>query len=156
VTHKIRRVDVENSAYYLKKLCQNVGLETWIWRQIVTSQTAHTNYKWPPYAIEWNPPHENFLRTPLLGIFSPDFHSGSVARSGKPIECMLKTVEKMLAVPNRLQKVNGWSWGSRLWHPRRLGCDCLSNSCKSVVLNPGSEGRIRLPTPFVRPLAVFQ
>jgi len=58
---------------------------------------------------------------------------------------MLKTVEKMLAVPNRLQKVNGWSCSSRLWHPCRLGCDCLPNSCKSVVLNLGSEGCIRLP-----------
>jgi len=59
---------------------------------------------------------------------------------------MLKTVEKMLAVPNRLQKVNGWSCSSWLWHPRRLGCDCLPNSCRPVVLKPGSEGRIRLPS----------
>jgi len=22
----------------------------------VTSQSAHTKYKWPPYATEWNPP----------------------------------------------------------------------------------------------------
>jgi len=27
--------------YYVNKLHQNVGLETWKWRQIVTSQTAH-------------------------------------------------------------------------------------------------------------------
>jgi len=40
-------------------------------------------------------------------ILSADFQSGSVARSRKPIECMLKTVEEMLAAPNRLQKVNG-------------------------------------------------
>jgi len=39
-------------------------------------------------------------------MFSTNFDSGSVSRSRKPIECMLKTVEKMLAVPNRLQKVN--------------------------------------------------
>jgi len=32
----------------------------------VTSQTAHTKYKWLPYAAEWNPPHEKFLRTPLV------------------------------------------------------------------------------------------
>jgi len=51
----------------------------------------------------------------------------------------------MLAVPNGLQKVNGWSCSSRLWHPRRLGCDCLSNSCRPMVLNPGSENRIGLP-----------
>jgi len=35
----------------------------------------------------------------------------------------------MLAVPNRLQKINGWSCSSQLWHLRRLSCDCLSNSC---------------------------
>jgi len=58
---------------------------------------------------------------------------------------MLKTVENMLAVPNRLQKVNGCFCTSRLWHPRRLSSDCLSSSCRPVVLNSGSEGHIRLP-----------
>jgi len=43
-------VDVEKYAYNVNKLCQKVGLETWIWRQIVTSQRAHTKYKWPPCA----------------------------------------------------------------------------------------------------------
>ena len=62
--HKLRGVGVDEYAYYVNKLRQNFGLETWIWRQIVTSQKVHTKYKWPPYAIEWNP-HENFLRTPL-------------------------------------------------------------------------------------------
>jgi len=47
---------VEEDAYYVNKLPQNVGLETWIWRQIVTPQRAHTKYKSPPYVIEWNPP----------------------------------------------------------------------------------------------------
>jgi len=56
MTHKIRGVDVEKYAYYVNKLRRNVGLETWLWRQIVTSQTAHTKYKWPPYANEWSPP----------------------------------------------------------------------------------------------------
>ena len=51
--------------YYVKKLRQNVGLETWKWRQIVTSQTANTKYKWTPFDPEPKPPHENFLRTPL-------------------------------------------------------------------------------------------
>jgi len=60
MTHKIRRVDVEKYAYYVNKLRQNVGLETWIWRQIVTSQTAHTKYKWTPYATEWTPPPRKF------------------------------------------------------------------------------------------------
>jgi len=38
------------------------------------------------------------------------------------------SVEKLLAVPNRLQRVNGLSWSSQLWQPRRLDCDRLSNS----------------------------
>ena len=33
-------------AYYVSKLRQNVGLETWIWRQIVTPQTMRNKYKW--------------------------------------------------------------------------------------------------------------
>jgi len=56
MTHKIRGVRVEEYADYVNKFLQNVGLETWIWRQIVTSQRAHTKYKWPPHATEWNPP----------------------------------------------------------------------------------------------------
>jgi len=48
---------------------------------------------------------------------------------------MLKTVEKMLAVPNRLQKVYGWFCSSRLWHSCRLGCDCLFNSCRPKWLS---------------------
>jgi len=42
--------------YYVNKLRQNVGLETWTRRQIMTSQTAHTKYKWPPYGPEPKPP----------------------------------------------------------------------------------------------------
>jgi len=61
MTHKIRKLDVEKYAYYVNKLRQNVGLEIWLWRQIVASQTAHTKYKWPPYATEWNPPPWNFF-----------------------------------------------------------------------------------------------
>jgi len=57
---------VEEYAYCVNNLPQNIGSETWIWRQILTSQTAHTKYKWPPYATEGNHPHENFLRTPLV------------------------------------------------------------------------------------------
>ena len=56
VIYKIRWVRVEEYACCVNKLRQNVGSETWIWRQIVTSQTAHTKYKWLPYATEWNPP----------------------------------------------------------------------------------------------------
>ena len=42
--------------YYVKKLRQNVGLETCKWREIVTSQTANTKYKWPRNDPEPNPP----------------------------------------------------------------------------------------------------
>jgi len=45
-------VRVEEYACCVNKLRQNGGVETIIWRQIVTSQTAHTKYKWPLYAIE--------------------------------------------------------------------------------------------------------
>jgi len=57
---KIRGVRVKEDAYYVNKRPQNVGLETWIWRQSVTSQRAHTKYKSPPYVIEWNPPMKIF------------------------------------------------------------------------------------------------
>jgi len=43
-------VRVEDYAYYF---VNKLRMKTWIWRQIVTSQTAHTKYKWPPYATEW-------------------------------------------------------------------------------------------------------
>ena len=43
MTHKTKGVRVEEHANYVNKLRQNVGLETWIRRQIVTSQTTHTN-----------------------------------------------------------------------------------------------------------------
>ena len=67
MTHKISGVRVEEYAYYyVNKLRQNVGLETRIWRQIVTSQRPYTTNKWPPYATEWTPPHEHFPHTSLL------------------------------------------------------------------------------------------
>ena len=56
MTHKIMGVDVEKYAYYVNKLRQIFGLETWLWRQIMTSQRGHIQYKWPPYATDWPPP----------------------------------------------------------------------------------------------------
>ena len=53
MTYKTRRECVEEYAYYVNKLRQNVGLEAWIGRQIGTSQTAHTKYKWPLNATFW-------------------------------------------------------------------------------------------------------
>jgi len=45
MTHKLRGARVDEYAYYVNKLRQNVGLETCTGRHIVTSQTAHTKYK---------------------------------------------------------------------------------------------------------------
>jgi len=69
MTHKIKGVRVEEYAYYVIKLRQNGGLETWIWCQNLRSQTAHTKNNWPPYATEW-PPHDNFLRTPVKELLA--------------------------------------------------------------------------------------
>ena len=60
MTHELWVVRVEEYAYCVNKFREIVGLDTWIWRQIVASQTAHTKYKWPPYAFEWNPPSWKF------------------------------------------------------------------------------------------------
>ena len=53
VEKRLRTTGVDEYAYYANKLRQNVGLARWIWRQTVTSQTAHIKWKWPPYATEW-------------------------------------------------------------------------------------------------------
>ena len=54
MTHNLRIVCAEEYLHNVNNLRPNVGLETWIWRQIVTSQTTYIKYKWPPYATEWN------------------------------------------------------------------------------------------------------
>jgi len=38
------------------------------------------------------------------------------------------------------EKVSSWFCSSQKWHPPRLGCDCLSNSCKSGVLGCNQGG----------------
>ena len=48
------------------------------------------------------------------------------------------SVEKMLAVPNRLQQANGWSCSSKLRHPHLLGYDWLCNSCRPRLHNTRS------------------
>jgi len=63
-------VDVEKYTGYVNERRQSVGLETWKLRQMVTSQIAQTKCKWPPYDPEPKPPHENFLRTPLVSRLS--------------------------------------------------------------------------------------
>jgi len=59
---------VEEYAYYVNKLRQIVSLETLILRKIVTSETAHTKYKWSPYATEWNPPWKFSVYAAALGL----------------------------------------------------------------------------------------
>jgi len=46
----------EVNSLFINNLRQNIGLETWKWHQIVTSQTAQTKYKRPPYDPQPNPP----------------------------------------------------------------------------------------------------
>ena len=41
---------VEQYADCVNKFCQIVALETWMWRQIVTSHTAYVPQQWLPYA----------------------------------------------------------------------------------------------------------
>ena len=71
----IRRVRVEDYVHCFKELWENVGSETWIWRQIVTSQAAHHTQM--TTICHWMnpPPFENFLRIPLnqLGQFLVSF-----------------------------------------------------------------------------------
>jgi len=88
---KIRGVWVEEYAYYVNKL----RLRTWIWRQIVTSQTAHTKYKWPPSATEWNTPWKFsayatgiecwatiIVRRQAVTVFNASFHVGGPLTAG--------------------------------------------------------------------------
>ena len=72
MTHKISGVCVEEYAYYVNKLHQNVGLETCLWRHVVMSQGLPTTNKWPPYATEWNPPWK--ISAYATGFIN-DFHS---------------------------------------------------------------------------------
>jgi len=41
-------------------------------------------------------------------------------------------VEKILIVPNRPQKASGCFCNFQQWHPRRLSCGFLSNSCITI------------------------
>jgi len=60
MTHKIRRVRVEEYAYYVNKLRQNVGLVKLLWHKIVTSQTAHTKYNDHHMPLNENSPMKIF------------------------------------------------------------------------------------------------
>jgi len=74
---RVFKIVFRNSSLYPKQLysfcllwlisanfAKMLGWKTWIWRQIITSQTTHTKYKWRHMPLN-KPPHENFLRTPL-------------------------------------------------------------------------------------------
>jgi len=68
--------------------------------------------------------------TKFLCLCGVKFHFLLVAHSKKTIEneCMLKDCwEDASSIKTCLQKASGWFCNSQLWHPRRLGCDCLSN-----------------------------
>jgi len=74
MTHKIKGMRVEKYAYYVNKLSQNVGLETF-WRQIVTSQTEHTIYKWLPRYWMKSPMKIFCVRHCSSGWIIANFHS---------------------------------------------------------------------------------
>jgi len=94
--------------------------------------------------------------TKYFGLFGANFHSGSVARSRKPIECMLKTLinassSKSSAKNRRL------FLQLQLWHPIGLGCDYLPNSCFS---RPGVTNlctiSYHLGTPYCQRVLLLQ
>jgi len=54
-----KRVHVEEYAYCVNKLRQNVGLKKWMTSNCDVTNSAH-QYKWPPQATEWNSPLKIF------------------------------------------------------------------------------------------------
>ena len=88
--------------------------------QCISSHLQNT----PPWA-SWETQYLQYHN-----LFSADFRSCLVARSRKPIKCVLKALLRRSthAVPIRAQKANGSSCNSQQWHPRRCVCYCLSNS----------------------------
>ena len=65
--------------------------------------------------------------TRYFNLFSADLRSCLVARSMKPIKCVLKTLlrRSTRAVPIRRQKANGSLCCSQQWHSRRRVFACL-------------------------------
>jgi len=62
--------------------------------------------------------------------FTVNFHPGLVARSWKPSNCMLKTMMRRCRQHQivRRNKTFDPAASTNAWHPRWLGCVCLSNS----------------------------
>ena len=90
-------------------LCQQTSpkgwLETGLWRYFLTSQTAHTKYKWLPYATEWNPPHEKFPRTPLKTCTLTKCH-----------KIQLQKHFKSFCFANWLTLTSPCRWSNREWY----------------------------------------
>ena len=94
---------------HVNKLRQNVGLETWKWRQIVTSQTANTKYKWPPYDPEPKTPHENFLRMPL---FLPLKFFVKRALPFYEMQANTRSEYNYCEMPANSNALRAWAWSS--------------------------------------------
>ena len=85
-------------------------------------------------------------KTQFLNLFRAYFRSCLVARSRKPIKCVLNILLRgpTLAVQIRTQKANVSSCNSQQWHPRRRGCGCLYNWYKPGLSTFFWRGRHRL------------
>jgi len=90
------------------ELRQNVDLETCIWRQIVTSQTAHTKCKWPPYSAEWNLlPLKIFCarQCPSMAVDLPVWHSHWIkARFTVSVSCSDELAVHLSVMPGYFAK----------------------------------------------------
>jgi len=127
-------------------------------RQIVTSQRAHTKYKWPPYATEWTPPWKFsadatdwnnagfYLKSCVWKLF-PKFLQTELLES----KCSMHLLELMLinaGLPttvdmssscraNRCKTKKLWSCFLRMGNFNRLKC-CLFAHIKNIIM--GSLG----------------
>ena len=148
---KIRGGRVNEYAYYVNKLRQNVGLETWIWRRIVTSQRPHTTNNKSPYATE-DPPWK-FSAYATVGPLSK-FQPGAPHNLNPPL---VPGQEASLAPPGSNLRSHGskcnvfrksfaskYTEQSTCDHPQNFVAKCggqfsvksikLSGRCRSKVL----------------------
>jgi len=147
MTRKISWVDVEKYAYYVNNLRQNVGLVTWLWRQIVTSQTAHTKYKWSPYATEWNPPWKisvyatvhlpYFFGQPILHTSPKHLFAATVYNweFEKHIFLFWTFARLFISLENHVNGCQNWDAVSTKWIKKGISSDqSWINYIKSVQL----------------------
>ena len=132
MTHKIRGVDVEKCAYYVNKRRQNVGLETCKWRQIVTSQTAHTKYKWPPYDPEPNPPPWKFSAYATVAKYTTNVPSFTfILHVHRQANCCFETLFLEFSertIFKTIANICGcFQWASsEYWEDKTINCwDCI-------------------------------